>query len=276
VVAGVSLRALPPASSDQHPYDRHVGRFGTDLARGLIEVAGVSRGQRVLDVGCGTGQLARALAGVAGAENVAAIDLAESALAVCRARVPEADVRLASAEDLPFDEGEFDAVLAQLVVNLVDDPRLAVREMARVVRPAGAVAACFWDDDEMPLLRSLWDAVRTVAPEALAGVSDQAQVGLADVEVLREWWSDAGLAEVALGEFEVSADYQGFEDLWAPFEAGVGHSGKTYSSLDPDVRARVRAEARRRLGSPEGPFRLTARVRTVRGTKPPTDGHGRA
>jgi SAM-dependent methyltransferase len=261
-----------PESSGQHPYDRHVGRYGPVLARGLIGVADVSPGERVLDVGCGTGQLTRTLAGVVGAENVAAVDLAESALAVCRARVPEADVRLASAEDLPFEEGEFDTALAQLVVNLVDDPQRAVREMARVVRPAGVVAACFWDDDDMPLLRSLWDALRATAPEALAGVSDRAQVGLANVDVLKDWWSGAGLAHVALGKFEVSAEYESFDDLWAPFEAGVGHSGRTYASLDRKQRADVRAEAHRSLGSPAGAFRLTARVRTVRGTKQPTGG----
>jgi SAM-dependent methyltransferase len=188
-------------------------------------------------------------------------------LEVCRERVPEADVRAASAEALPFSDGEFDRVLAQLVVNLVDDPPRAVREMARVARAGGVVAACFWDDNEMPLLRSLWDAVRLVASHALVGVDANARVGLADPGVPRDWWTGAGLRGVVLGEFGVGADYESFDDLWAPFEAGVGHSGKTYASLDPDERATVRADAYRRLGSPESHFRLTAKARTVRGVK---------
>ena len=251
-----------------HPYDRHVGRYGKGLATGLIKTAGISAGDRVLDVGCGTGQLTRALADLAGGDNVAAIDPSEAVLAVCRARVPEADVRVASAQALPFTDAEFDAVLAQLVVNLVDDPPGAVAEMARVVRSDCVVAACFWDDAEMPLLHSLWDAVRAVAPEALAQVDAQAQIGLADVGVLREWWTGAGLREVELGEFGVAADYESFEDLWAPFRAGVGHSGQIYVSLDPDLQAAVRLDAHRRLGSPQGPFRLDAKVRTVRGVAP--------
>jgi hypothetical protein len=129
------------------------------------------------------------------------------------------------------------------------------------------VAACFWDDEEMPLLRSLWDAVRAVAPQALAGANENAQVGLADVGVLRDWWVAATLRDVVLGELEVSADYENFDDLWAPFEAGVGYSGQTYLSLEPQQRDAVRAEAHRRLGEPDGSFRLTARARTVRGAK---------
>lgn len=231
----------------------------------MIELAGVSAGDRVLDVGCGTGQLTMELAAVVGGENVAALDPSEAVVAVCRSRVPAADVRVASAHSLAFADGEFDAVLAQLVVNLVDDPPGAVAEMARVARPDGVVAACFWDDAEMPLLRSLWDAARAVAPDTLADVNEQAQVGLADLEVLREWWTGAGLREVELGEFEVEADYDSFDDLWAPFAAGVGHSGQLYVSLDSERQAAVRADALRRLGSPEGSFRLVAKARTVRG-----------
>jgi SAM-dependent methyltransferase len=251
---------------DSHPYDRHVGRYGQALAAGLIELAEVGSRERVLDVGCGTGQLTLALAEAVGAVNVSAIDASEEVVQVARARIPGADISVASAQALPFADGTFDAVLAQLVVNLVDDPPGAVREMARVTRPRGIVAACFWDDEEMPLLRSMWDAAGAVAPGALSEVNPQAQVGLADVEVLSEWWVGAGLVDVVLGDLEVAAQYESFDDLWAPFAAGVGHSGKLYLSLDPEQQKAVQVDAQRRLGSPTGAFRLVAKARTVRGT----------
>jgi SAM-dependent methyltransferase len=250
----------------RHPYDSHVGRYGAQLAAGLIEIADVRPGSRVLDVGCGTGQLTAELARVVGGAHVAAIDPGEAVVEVCRARVPEADVRIGSAEHLPFADAEFDAVLAQLVVNLVEDPPAAVAEMARVARADAVVSACIWDDQEMPLLRGFWDAAREVAPEALADVDARGQVGLPDPELLSELWQAAGLHDVALSQFEVFADYTSFDDLWAPFEAGVGNSGGVYTSLEPDAQAAVRASADRRLGSPDGSFRLTARSWAVRGT----------
>ena len=103
------------ASEDCHApgrlaYDRHVGRYSPELAAALMAVAGVERGQRALDVGCGTGTLAQALAAGLGAGSVAAVD--PTSVDACARRVPGADVRVARAEELPFEDGEFDAALA--------------------------------------------------------------------------------------------------------------------------------------------------------------------
>ena len=126
-------------------YDRHVDRYGAQLAAELIHVAGLQPGQRALDVGCGPGALTCALADAVGAEHVAAIDPSEAFVAACRSRVPGADVRVGRGERLPFGDASFDIVLAQLVVQLMDDREAGVREMARVARPGGVLAACVWD-----------------------------------------------------------------------------------------------------------------------------------
>ena len=131
------------ASADA--YDRFVGRYGPELATGLIDLAGVEPGMRTLDVGCGPGALAAMLVERLGAARVSAVDPSAPFVDACRARLPGVDVVEAGAEALPFADGAFDAALSQLVVNFMRDGEAGVREMARVTRPGGVVASCVWD-----------------------------------------------------------------------------------------------------------------------------------
>lgn len=251
-------------------YDRHVGRYGKQLAAGLIKAAGVRSGQRALDVGCGPGQLSTALADLLGGMNVAAVDPSEAFVEACRERVPGADVRVGTAEQLPFADGEFDAVLAQLVVQLMEDSDAGVREMARAARAGGVVAACVWDSNTMPLLRSFWDAALAVAPERAGALNEGQRVGYDRPERLSTLWERSGLADISTDAIWVEADYESFDELFRPFEAGAGHSGACFGSLDEVSQRSLRDEAYRRLGEPEGPFTLKARAWWVRGLSPAT------
>jgi SAM-dependent methyltransferase len=246
-------------------YDRHVGRYGKQLAAGLIQAAGIRPGQRALDVGCGPGPLTRALADVLGPENVAALDPSEPYVEACRNRVPGADVRVGSGERLPFGDGEFDASAAQLVVQLMQDRTAGVREMTRVTRPGGVVAACVWDSNAMPMLSAFWDAALDVAQEQAGAVAEASRVGYPDPHELSDLWRACGLADVATGRLLVHADYESFDDLFQPFTVGTGHSGRCYAALDPAARERLRNDAHERLGAPAGPFTLTAAAWSVRG-----------
>jgi SAM-dependent methyltransferase len=248
-------------------YDRFIGRYGPALADAMLETAGVAPGQRVLDVGCGTGALAAQAAGVVGALNVAAVDPSESFAEGCRARVPGADVRVAAAESLPFADGAFDAVLAQLVVPFMSDATRGAAEMARVAKPGGVVAACVWDyAGEMQLLRAFWDAAGAVDQESAA--KDEGRLmRYANPDELGALWSEAGLDEVAVSALDVEASYDDFDDLWTPFLAGIGPAGAYTVSLAPDAQARLREELQARLGDPAGPFTLTARAWCARGAK---------
>ena len=249
-------------------YDHHVGRYGPQLAAGLIRSAGIRPGQRVLDVGCGPGPLTRSLADLLGAANVAAIDPSEPFVEACRRRVPGADVRVGVGEHLPFEAGEFDAVLAQLVVQLMNDRDTGIEEMIRVARPGGVIAASVWDSAAMPVLRSFWDAALEVAPEHAGTLTDAQRVGYESAEELAELWRAHGLTQVATSELRVRADYVDFDDLFRPFAAGAGHSGACFTTLDEARQELLRADANGRLGSPEGPFTLTARAWLVRGGTP--------
>lgn len=143
--------------------------------------------------------------------------------------------------------------------------------MVRVARPGGVVAACVWDSRAMPLLQSFWDAALTVAPEQAGMVDEGRRVGYPGADELAELWDACGLREVSSGELSVETRYESFDDLFAPFAAGAGHSGATFQALDKPKQQRVRAEAHRLLGRPNGPLTLTARAWWARGLAPPLE-----
>ena len=257
-----TFRASPSA------YDGHVGRYARELARKLIDFAGVRAPDRVVDVGCGTGLLTAELADVVGAASVAAVDPSPQFVDASRARVPGADVRLATAEHLPLADASVDRALAQLVVNFMSDAAAGVAEMRRVTRSGGVVAAAVWDyAGEMTLLRRFWDAAVALDSSALDR-DEGVCMHHCDPRSLGALWEQAGLVTVAVDELWVSTHYVSFDALWEPFAAGVAPSGAYAASLPPPLRATLREEFFRRLGSPPGAFQLTARAWAVRGTVP--------
>ena len=241
-------------------YDRHIGRYGRELARALIAATGVLPGQRTLDVGCGPGALTSELVALLGAQRVAAVDPSVPFVDACRRRLPSVHVEVASAEALPFEAAAFEHTLAQLVVNFMSDPPAGVREMNRVTRPGGTVAAAVWDyAGEMTLLRRFWDAAMAGDPSA-ADRDEGRCMPFCTSDELGDLWSAAGLAEVNVSSVVVTAGYDGFEDLWQPLELGVAPSGAYAASLPPERRAALKEEFRRRLGVGTDPFQLTARA----------------
>ena len=249
-------------------YDSFMGRYTPSLAVALADFAGVRAGMRVLDVGCGPGGLTRELVARVGAANVAAIDPAPQFAATCRERNPGADVRDGVAEDLPWPAGTFDAALSSLVIGFMKDPDLGVREMARVVRPGGTIAACAWDHagGGMTMLRIFWAAVRIVEPAALG---EGSMAGAVEGDLV-ERFARAGLADVAGAALTARAEYAGFDDFWTPFTYAVGPAGQYLASLPADRQERVREACRSAL--PSGPFTLDARAWCARGSVPAAAG----
>jgi SAM-dependent methyltransferase len=245
-------------------YDRYMGRYSRELAPRLIAFAGIEPGMRALDVGCGPGALTVALADRLAAANVAAADPSEPLLAACAARVPGADVRLAPAGELPWPDDSFDAALSQLVLNFVPDADAAVAEMRRVVTVGGTVASCTWDyGGGMRMLRTFWDAAVELDPLA----PDEHAMRYTSEEDLAALWRRQRLADVETAPLDVEVEYESFDDYWEPFTLGVGPGGAYCVSLDPERREALRAGCFRGLGSPAGPFALTARAFAVRGIR---------
>jgi SAM-dependent methyltransferase len=239
-------------------YDRFMGRYSVPLAGEFADFARLDGIATVLEVGCGPGALTGELVRRMGAEQVTAVDPSEPFVAATAARYPGVEVTQASAEDLPFEDGRFDAALAQLVVHFMADPVGGLGEMARVTRREGVVAACVWDMSVGPL-GSFWEAARQADPDAPA---EQGRPGTREGH-LAELFAAAGLAEVEDGVLTVAAEHPTFEDWWEPFTLGVGPVGVYLANLDPDRRAAVQASCRRLMG--DGPVTISARAWTARG-----------
>lgn len=241
-------------------YDRFMGRYSAQLAPQLAEFGGVCAGQRVLDVGCGPGALTSELVRRVGGEAVTAVDPSAAFVAAAKARHSTAKVQRAWAEHLPFDDGVFDAALAQLVVHFMADPVAGLREMARVTRPGGLVAVCVWDHagDRTPLA-AFWRAARELDP----GAQDESGLAGAREGHLGELLAEAGLTSVQETTLEASVEFSSFEEWWDPFTLGVGPAGAYATTLDDPARTRLRDRCRQLLAL--APFTVNTTAWTARG-----------
>ena len=256
-----TLRGVNAFFTSTSAYDRFMGRFSGRLGPLFADFAGVGADGRALDVGCGPGALTAELAVRCGAANVAAVDPSAAFVEAARERNPDVDVRQAPAEELPFDDDVFDFALAQLVVHFMTDPVAGLREMARVTRPRGVVAACVWDHyGGTSPLSAFWAALDEFDPAA----ENESHLAGAREGHLGELFREAGLLDVNQSSLSVGVEFATFEEWWAPYELGVGPAGAYVAKLGDARRDALRELCRAR--TPQAPFTITAKAWAARGS----------
>lgn len=243
-------------------YVRFMGRFSAPLSAPYAEIglAGVDRSARVLDVGCGPGMLTCELVTRHGERNVSAVDPVESFVSATAASYPSADVRRATAEDLPFDDATFGAALAQLVVHFMAEPATGLREMARVTEPGGRVSACVWDHaGGTGALSGFWRVVKRYDADA----DDEGGLAGSGAGDLTRLFVAAGLREVEETLLTVKCEFATFEEWWQPFTLGVGPAGAYVAGLNQIERFGLEGALREEYG--DGPVVVEASAWTATG-----------
>ena len=233
----------------------------------MVDIARIADGQRVLDVACGSGVAARAAADRVGATGcVVGLDLNPAMLQVAAGTRSDIEWRLGDAAHLPFRDGEFDAVLCQSALFFFPDVDAAVAEMARVVRPGGAVAVQTYASlDEQPGFLELDAVVRqTAAADAMQLLDTYWSQG--DLSILCETLCRAGLHIVETRTTLGTAMYGSVESLIEIEVKGTPLADR----LSEDQLSKIRAESIEvfaKFLTPAGKLALPIRAHLVMGRK---------
>ena len=249
-------------------YEQYVGRWSRRVAVEFL--CWLERPPQLTwaDIGCGTGALSSAVLERMSPRRVIGADPSAGFIAHARSNTVDSRVRfdVADARALPFADEEFDVAVSGLVLNFVPEPAVAVREMARIVRSGGTVAAYVWDyAGRMDLMRYFWDAAVALSPGA-AELDEGRRFPLCQPDALRALFSEAGLSDVRTTAIDVPTRFQSFDDYWRPFLGGQGPAPSYAVSLADDDRDALRDRIVEALPrSADGSIDLIARAWAVRG-----------
>ena len=210
-------------------------RFAT-VVQNVLRRGGLEPGQRVLDLGTGTGSVAIGAAGLVGpAGRVTGVDISADMLALARRRTAASgyaniELREGRAEQLPADDGAFDVLLASLSLMYVIDRAVAAREMRRVLRPGGHFAAAVWAAAEQCDIVLFQQTAGRFAPPPVPGVGPGA---LADPSGFLAQLADAGI-DAHVETEELGFDFADFDLAWEVL------AGVTTTQLPPERRAEAK------------------------------------
>jgi SAM-dependent methyltransferase len=259
-------------ANDAEGYELVMGRWSRELAEPFLAFAGIEGESRVLDVGCGTGSLTRAIAARHAAE-VVGVDIAPPFVEHARARNrdPRVSFEVEDASELSFASGAFDAALSILVLNFIPEYRAAAAGMVRVTRPGGLVAAACWSlEGGSVMMRTFWDTAAGLDPAAAEARGRSFSSPLTRAGELADLFRGLGLHEVEETALTIWMRFASFEDYWTPFTRGQGTLGAYVDGLDDRRRERLRTALRETYcaGRADGPRAFAAIAHAAKGRVP--------
>jgi SAM-dependent methyltransferase len=251
-----------------HAYEQYVGRWSRKTAAAFLQWLAPLPGLAWADVGCGTGALTAAILDVCEPSSVYGIDSSEGFVSLARQRIGDQRARFETgdATHLPWQSGACDVTVSGLVLNFVRDHESMAREMARVTKPGGRVAAYVWDyAGGMQMMRHFWDAAVAVSPDD-ARLDQAERFPLCQPAPLKALFERADLRSVTVRAIDISTVFQSFDDYWTPFLGKTGAAPTYLASVGGEVQERIRLSLTSRLAATgDGPIALTARAWAVQG-----------
>lgn len=251
-----------------HAYEQYVGRWSRKVSLEFLRWLALPSGLAWADVGCGTGALTSTILTLCEPSSVRGIDSSAGFVSHARQRITASQVffETGDATHLPWDSDVCDVTVSGLVLNFVPDHESMVREMARVTKPGGRVAAYVWDyAGGMQMMRHFWDAAIAVSPND-AKLDEAERFPLCQPRPLQALFERARLTSVSVRAIEIPTIFQDFDDYWNPFLGKTGAAPSYLASVGDEVRQEIRRYLKSRLApTRDGPIELTARAWGVQG-----------
>jgi len=252
----MSLQSSNFHASDGAAYEVWLGRWSSRLATVFLDFVQFPEFGDLLDVGCGTGALTFAMADRWPTRSVIGVDLAAPFIAYAQSRRTgdRPTFEIGDACALKYGDGRFAGVAAHLVFLFIPKPEVALREMRRVTRSGGTVAAVVWDSrGGLVFQRMLWDTAVAIDANARVARDSLFANPVAIPGGLAGLFQATGLEDVETQSLTIRMDYANFEDYWQPFLGGQGPVGAYFANLAPSLNARIKEAVRDAFARAQGP-----------------------
>ena len=239
-------------------YDNFMGRWSRKVAALFLKNIPTKNGLNWLDVGCGVGTLTQIISENYSPSTIIGIDPLETSILAAKNYPHHTDIEfeLGNAENLPFEDLSFDAVVSGLMIKFAPDKAKAISEMKRVTRVGGIVALYDWDmASNMNTTRHFWSAVEDTAPLDHS-TSKTIRTPIAEANTLKKYFEEAGMNNVQQRTLSFTTRFRDLDDYWNPITQNSQNVGRFYKKMSDEHRNAVYEKLKETL-----PFKKDGSIR---------------